>query len=215
MFGKYRLISYHILKEIITYFSLSCLVFSFLFLMGKIFDLTRLIIVHHVKVNIILKLLFYTLPYFFSYIIPISALKGDGVKALLEELKSRLRPGPQFFPADMKTDQPETFLVSEVIREKIYYHARKELPYSSAVTVDKMEEIPKKNLLSISARIHVETDSQKGILIGQGARMIKAIGRSARLELEKMFGVRVYLDLLVRVERNWSKDTRALRRLGY
>ncbi|GEM_PF-2020482 len=74
MFGKYRLISYHILKEIITYFSLSCLVFSFLFLMGKIFDLTRLIIVHHVKVDIILKLLFYTLPYFFSYIIPISAL---------------------------------------------------------------------------------------------------------------------------------------------
>ena len=105
--------------------------------------------------------------------------------------------------------------VSEIIREKIYSRLRKELPYSSAVTVDKMEEIPKKDLLSISARIHVEADSQKGILIGQGGRMIKAIGSSARLEIEKMFGVRVYLDLMVRVEKNWSKDTRALRRLGY
>ena len=75
--------------------------------------------------------------------------------------------------------------------------------------------IPEKNLLSISARIHVETDSQKGILIGKQGRMIRAIGRSARLDLEKMFSVQVYLDLVVRVEKNWSKDTRALRRLGY
>ncbi len=89
------------------------------------------------------------------------------------------------------------------------------MPYSSAVTVDKMEEIPEKNLLSITARIHVETDSQKVIFIGHRGRMIKTIGRAARLELEKIFGVRVYLGLTVRVEKNWSKDTRALRRLGY
>ena len=153
--------------------------------------------------------------YPFEAIIPISALQGEGVDTLLGELKSRLTPGPQFFPADMNTDQTEPFLVSEIIREKIYVHTKKELPYSAAVTVEKMQAIPQKNLLSISARIHVETDSQKGIIIGQGGRMIRAIGRSARLELEKIFTVRVYLDLMVRVEKNWSKDPRALRRLGY
>jgi GTP-binding protein Era len=92
---------------------------------------------------------------------------------------------------------------------------RQELPYSSAVTVEKMEEIADRNLLSITARIHVETDSQKGILIGQKGRMVKAIGRSARLELEEMFNARVYLDLKVRVEKNWTRDSKALRRLGY
>jgi len=151
----------------------------------------------------------------FDVIIPISALKGDGVDVILKELKSRLKPGPQFFPREMKTDKPETFLISEIIREKIYFHTREELPYSSAVTIIKMEEIQQKNLLSISGRIHVETDSQKGILIGKQGRMIKAVGRSARLELEKIFGMRVYLDLTVRVDRNWTKNPRALRRLGY
>ena len=153
--------------------------------------------------------------YPFDAIVPTSALSGDGVDRLLQELKSMLKPGPQFFPVDMNTDQSEPFLASEIIREKIYFHTREELPYSSAVTVDKMEEIPEKNLLSITARIHVETDSQKVIFIGHRGRMIKTIGRAARLELEKIFGVRVYPGLTVRVEKNWSKDTRALRRLGY
>jgi GTP-binding protein Era len=148
-------------------------------------------------------------------IVPISALKGDGVERLLEELRSRLRPGPSFFPADMQTDQSETFLVSEIIREKIYSHTSKELPYSSAVTVSDMEEVMEKNLLSISATIHVESDSQKAILIGRKGRMIKAIGQSSRLELENIFGSHIFLDLRVRVEKNWSKDPRALRRLGY
>lgn len=151
----------------------------------------------------------------FEAVVPISALKGDGLDLLLRELKGRLAPGPPFFPPDMKTDQTEAFFVSEVIREKIYFHTRRELPYSSAVTVEKIEEIPEKQLISISARIHVETDSQKKILIGRGGQMIKAIGRAARTELEKRFNARVYLDLFVRVEKNWSGDTRALRRLGY
>jgi GTP-binding protein Era len=153
--------------------------------------------------------------YPFGDIIPVSALTGEGVDVLLEKLRRRLRPGPQFFPDDMETDLSEAFLVSEIIREKIYTRMRQELPYSSAVTVERMEEIPEQNLLSISARIHVETDSQKGMLIGKGGGMIRTIGRSARLDLEKMFSVRVYLDLVVRVEKNWSKDTKALRRLGY
>lgn len=151
----------------------------------------------------------------FEAIIPISAQTGEGVDLLLKELKIRLKPGPQFFPPDMKTDQTESFLVSEMIREKIYEHTSQEMPYSSAVTVEEIREIPGKEMLSITARVHVETPSQKAILIGKGGRMIGSIGRSARIELEKKFGMRVYLDLTVRVEKNWSKDPRALRRLGY
>ena len=153
--------------------------------------------------------------YPFDAIIPVSALNGDGVDLLLDELKSKLEPGPQFFPKEMETDQTESFLISEVIREQIYYHMKQELPYSSAVTVETIDDISRDGFLSVSARIHVETVSQKGIFIGRGGSMIKAIGRSARLELEKIFGVRVYIDLIVRVEKNWSKDGRALRRLGY
>ena len=115
----------------------------------------------------------------------------------------------------MDTDQSEAFMVSEIIREKIYGHLTQELPYSCAVTVTKIEDVAKKNLVSIGARIHVESDSQKGIFIGRGGRMIRKIGRAARLELESLFEARVYLDLTVRLEKNWSKDTRALKRLGY
>jgi GTP-binding protein Era len=157
---------------------------------------------------------YYSRFYPYEAIVPVSALLGDGVDELLQELRHRLKPGPRFFPTDMKTDQSESFLVSEIIREKIYHLTRKELPYASAVSVDRIEEIRGKDLLSIAARIHVETISQKGILIGKQGKMIKAIGRAARVELEKIFDVRVYLDLLVRVEKNWSKDSRALRRLG-
>jgi GTP-binding protein Era len=153
--------------------------------------------------------------YSFDAILPISALTGDGVDGLLEELKSRLTPGPQFFPSEMTTDQSESFLVSEIIREKIYLYLRNELPYSSAVIVENLEEIPEKDLLSIAACIYVETNSQKGIIIGKGGRMIKSIGKSARTDFEKRFGVHVYLDLQVKVEKNWSKDPQALRRLGY
>jgi GTP-binding protein Era len=151
----------------------------------------------------------------FDAIIPISALKGDGIQGLLEEIKSRLRPGPAFFPEDIKTDQSDAFLISEIIREKIYLYTRQELPYSAAVTVESIEEIPEKGLMSISAQIHVESDSQRVILIGKKGRMIKTIGQASRRELEKIFGTHVYLDLRVRVEKNWSRDTRALRRLGY
>lgn len=151
----------------------------------------------------------------FDSIIPVSALKGDGMDGLLMELKSRLTPGPEFFPADMTTDQSEPFFISEIIREKIFLHTRHELPYSSAVTVGKVKENPGKNLLSISAVIHVESESQKAIIIGQKGRMIKKIGESSRRELEKIFGIHIFLDLFVRVEKNWSRDTRALKRLGY
>jgi GTP-binding protein Era len=151
----------------------------------------------------------------FKSIIPISALTGDGVGNLLQELRSMLRDGPPFFPEEVQTDQSESFLVAEMIREKIYLHTLKELPYSSAVTVERLEERPERDLVSISAKIHVESESQKGILIGQGGKMIKKIGQTARADLESFFGSRVFLELLVRVDKNWSKDPRTLRRLGY
>jgi GTP-binding protein Era len=151
----------------------------------------------------------------FDAIIPISALKGKGIEQVMNQLRSRLKPGPALFPEEMKTDQSDSFLVSEMIREKVFLHTSQELPYSSAVTVDRMEAKPEKNLIIVTARIHVESDSQKAILIGRKGRMIKAIGRSARRELERIFDTRIFLDLTVRVEKNWSRDTRALRRLGY
>lgn len=167
------------------------------------------------KENVLPLLGSYGRQYPFAAMIPISALKGDGMERLLEELKKWLKPGPEFFPKDMTTDQSEAFLASEIIREKIYIHTRRELPYSSAVTLKRMEEVQGKDLISISAIIHVESDSQKAIMIGRGGTMIKRIGKSSRLDLEKIFGTRIYLELIARVEKNWSRDTRALRRLGY
>jgi GTPase len=151
----------------------------------------------------------------FDEIIPVSARTGLGVDSLLEALESRLKPGPPLFPPDMDTDQSETFMVAEIIREKIYMLTHDELPYSTAVTVNRMEEDEDRPLLSIWAAVHVETPSQKKIIIGTGGNMIKKIGTSARRELESVLGIRVYLNLVVRIEKNWSKDPRALRRLGY
>ena len=153
--------------------------------------------------------------YPFEGIFPISALNGDGISDLFKHLKASLKPGPRFFPENINTDQSESFLVAEIIREKIYFHASQELPYSSAVTVDNLEEISEKNLIVITARIHVESDSQKGIIIGKGGKMVKSIGQSARKELEAIFGTKIYLDLTVRVTKGWSTDPRASQRLGY
>ena len=167
------------------------------------------------KKNLLPIIYHFSSQYPFDEIFPVSALKGQGIKMLLEGLIKKIKPGPEFFPRDMITDQKETFLISEVIREKIYFHTRRELPYSSAVTVEKMDEIPEKGLLSISAVIHVESGSQKAIIIGKRGTLLKKIGSTSRRELEKMFGCRVYLQLHAHVEKNWSKDTMALRRLGY
>jgi len=123
----------------------------------------------------------------FETVIPISALKNDGVDILIQELKKILRPGPEFFPRDMHTDQSESFLISEIIREKIYFYTKSELPYSSAVSIETIKEVPEKKLLSIAAHVHVESESQKAIIIGHKGKMIKTIGTSARKELEKMF----------------------------
>ncbi len=151
----------------------------------------------------------------FDCIIPLSALYGDGIEILREELKKRLPPGPQLFPPDMVTDKPEAFMIAEIIREKIYFATRKELPYSSAVVVESLDEDQARNLFTIRAAICVEKPSQKGIIIGKQGRLLKKIGSAARVEIERMFSSKVYLELFVRVEKNWSSDTRALRKLGY
>jgi GTP-binding protein Era len=151
----------------------------------------------------------------FDSIMPVSALYGDGLETLREELKKRLSPGPRFFPPDMHTDKPEEFLIAEIIREKIYYETREELPYSSAVVVERLEEDNQRNLLTVMAVIYVQKESQKGMIIGKNGRMIKKIGKDARLEIERIFSLKAYLELFVKVEKNWSRDTRSLRRLGY
>jgi GTP-binding protein Era len=151
----------------------------------------------------------------FEQIIPISALLGDGADVLEAELLKILPEGPKFFPEDMITDLSERFLVAEFIREKVIQLTREEIPYSTAVEVEEFNEREEKNLIVIKATIQVERESQKGILIGEKGRMLKEIGRLAREEIEAFLGARVFLELWVKVEKNWREDPRALRRLGY
>ena len=151
----------------------------------------------------------------FRSIIPISARNGDGIDVLTSELKMILSPGEIFFPLDMKSDNNEYFFTAEIIREKLFYNLKGEIPYSSAVTVESMGENESGTLLNINAKIHVETESQKIIVVGREGRIISKIGTEARRELEKHFGIKIYLNLFVRVEKNWTKDPKAMRRLGY
>ena len=151
----------------------------------------------------------------FKAIIPISALSGDQTGDILEEVVGLLPEGPQYYPGDYVTDQPERFFVAELIREKIFHLVHQEIPYAVAVVIDKFSEIPEKNLIEISATINVERQSQKGIIIGKGGQMLKEIGKQARMEIETFLGCHIYLDLFVRVQKNWRKDPRAMFEFGY
>jgi GTP-binding protein Era len=167
------------------------------------------------KENLLPLMASYSKLHCFDAVIPISALYCDGLEILREELKRRLHPGPQFFPPDMITDKSEEFLIAEIVREKIYYETQHELPYSSAVVVEALDEDKERNLLTVRAVVYVEKQSQKGILIGRNGEMIKRIGTKARQDVERLFSVKVYMELFVKVEKKWSGDSRALRRLGY
>ncbi|MBP1723924.1 MAG: GTP-binding protein Era, partial [Deltaproteobacteria bacterium] len=151
----------------------------------------------------------------FEQIIPVSALLGEGVEVLMEELLKVLPEGPRLFPEDMVTDLPERFLAGELIREKVFRLTRDEVPYATAAVVEEFKERPEKNLVVIRATILVERESQKGILIGEKGRMLKEIGRLAREEIEALLGTKVFLELWVKVEKNWREDPQALRRLGF
>lgn len=151
----------------------------------------------------------------FVDIIPISALTGDGISILVEHIWALLPEGPRYFPEDMMTDRTERFIAAEIIREKITLLAHQEIPYSIAVMVDSFKEDEEKNLIRIQATINVAKDSQKGILIGKKGSMLKEIGKRSRMEMEKFFASRIYLELFVRVQRDWTHDPKMLREFGY
>jgi GTP-binding protein Era len=151
----------------------------------------------------------------FDEILPLSATEGTNVGVLLDLIVDRLPEHPPLFPADATSDQPETFYVAEVIREKVFLLTREEVPYAVAVRVDELTERRRPPCLYIDATIFVEHDSQRGILIGRGGAMLKRIGSAARAELERFFGIKVFLELTVQVRHNWRKDPQALREFGF
>ena len=151
----------------------------------------------------------------FREIVPVSAATGDGVDRLLDLIRDAMPEGPKLFPDDMFTDNSERFIAAEIVREKILELTHREIPYATAVTVDSFKENEGKNRIRIAATITVEKDSQKGILIGKGGRMLKEIGTQARLEMEKFFAAKIFLELFVRVRKDWTKDARWLKEFGY
>ncbi len=151
----------------------------------------------------------------FHSIVPISALRAEGIREFVGEIKGLLPEGQPYFPEDTLTDQSERFIVGEIIREKIIMLTRQELPYSTAVVVDEFKEDEQRNLLSVSATVFVEKDSQKGIIIGRGGGLIKSIGTAARKDIEVFFDTHVFLDLRVKVMRDWAKNEETIGRLGY
>ena len=160
----------------------------------------------------------------FAAIVPVSATTGDGVEVLEKVLIEQLPEGEAGFPDDYLTDQPERALVAETVREKVLQNTRAELPFSTAVIVDEFDEQERdpstrsapsgRGLLRLYCTIFVETDSQKPIVIGRGGEMIKKIGTEARLDLEKFFGTKVFLDLRVKVNADWRNNDRALDDIG-
>jgi GTP-binding protein Era len=147
-------------------------------------------------------------------IVPISALTGEGVPLVLEMVENRLPPGPRTFPEGEFTDQTERFVASELIREKVFLLTREEIPYGTAVTIDEFTEKEEKNLIVIKATIHTERDSHKPILIGKKGSMLKEIGKQARAELEALLGCKIFLELFVRVDRDWTQNPRSLTEMG-
>jgi GTPase len=146
----------------------------------------------------------------FAAIVPVSAVTGDGVEALEQAVLDHLPEGEALYPEDYLTDQPERFFAAEIVREQVLRHTHAELPFSTAVVVDQFEEPDEGGLLRLYCSILVERDSQKPIVIGRGGEMIRAIGTAARLELERFFDTRVFLDLHVKVRGEWREDDRLL-----
>ena len=150
----------------------------------------------------------------FDEFIPLSALEGDGVSILRDSLLKRLPEGPMYYPPGARRDQPPPVFVAELVREKLLRRTRDEVPHSVAVVTEDYET-REDGLLEIRATIFVERDSQKGIVIGKGGANIKVVGTEAREEIETLFGTRVFLDLRVKVEKDWQRRAHALERLGF
>lgn len=151
----------------------------------------------------------------FEKIIPVSAVTGDGVDLLVEEILKFLPESPPHYPEEVFTDQTERTIVSEMIREKVIAHTYHEVPHSTAVTIESFKEQPEKNLVVIQGTIYVEKESQRKILIGKGGQRLKKIGEAARKEIEAFLDKRVFLELWVKVEKDWTWDPKFLDELGY
>ncbi|MEI5905803.1 GTPase Era [Bacillus spongiae] len=153
--------------------------------------------------------------YDFAEIIPVSALEGNNVETLLDQIKAYLPEGPQYYPADQVTDHPERFIVSELIREKALHLTREEIPHSLAVVIEKMSKEEDSDLVHVMATIIVERDSQKGIIIGKKGSMLKEIGKRARMDIQNLLGTKVFLELWVKVQKDWRNKATQLRDFGF
>ena len=148
-------------------------------------------------------------------VVALSSKNGEGVDEFLDTVTELLPPGPLWFPADMETDQPIEVIVAEFVREKILRNFSDEIPHAIGVQTEEMKYSSKKDLTSIRAIVYVERESQKGMIIGKGGSSIKRIGTQARGDLERILGTRVFLDLSVKVKKNWRRDATQIRRFGY
>jgi len=153
--------------------------------------------------------------YGFREVVPISARHGTQVDDLIKAMEKILPAGPPFFPEDTLTDVSQRFIVAELIREQVFRLTGEEIPYATAVTVDTFKEKKGGQLISIEATINLERNSQKGIVIGKNGSKLKQIGTRSREQIEQLLGTKVFLELFVRIQKNWRKDTRAIRRFGY
>jgi GTPase len=153
--------------------------------------------------------------YPFKEIIPVSALKGNNVNTLIEQMVQQLPEGPQYYPTDQVTDHPERFIIAELIREKVLHLTQEEVPHSVAVVVEHMQKREDSDAIYIYVGIYAERDSQKGILIGKQGSMLKEIGRRARLDIERLLGTRVFLELRVKVKKDWRNQDSLLRNFGF
>ncbi|OPX87076.1 GTPase Era [Pelotomaculum sp. PtaB.Bin117] len=156
----------------------------------------------------------YSKLYPFAEIVPVSALSGENLERLLELVTSHLQAGPKYYPEDMVTDRPEEFIMAELIREKVLTLTGQEVPHSVAVTIESVQERPN-DVVAVQAVIYTEKESQKGILIGKGGRMLKTIGQLAREDMEKLLGSKIFLELWVKVRPDWRNREAQLKNLGY
>lgn len=148
-------------------------------------------------------------------IIPISALQGNNVEHLLNIIEKYLPEGPQYYPEDQVTDHPERFIISELIREKVLHHTHEEIPHSIAVVIDSIDKREGQNIVDVQATIIVERSSQKGIVIGKQGKMLKTIGTEARKDIELLLGTKIFLELWVKVQKDWRNRLHQLRDFGY
>jgi GTP-binding protein Era len=148
-------------------------------------------------------------------VIPISALQGNNVGTLMDQILSYMEEGPQYYPEDQVTDHPERFITAELIREKALHLTREEVPHSIAVVIEQMKEREGGRAVFVQAAIIVERDSQKGIVIGKGGKMLKEIGQRARKDIETLLGTKVFLELFVKVQSDWRNKQKQLREFGF